>query len=210
MPDSVGHRTDHVDPWNEGLSPRAARERLRQKAWGRPVWGVTMTAPAGHLSSCALTQAVGQSRGCDDSRHGLVIGLGRRVGRVVCRHVSTSDPVPAGRSCGRSTTNIARGAAARSFAVQRSMHDAACAVTTVRQPLPEGCDDQGFVRSAASGCITVPCAVGTSEISVEELKARAPTSEQQHDGNRPRTFGPGYRSSPNAGVCGVHWWPASR
>ena len=24
MPDSVGHRTDHVDPWNEGLSPRAA------------------------------------------------------------------------------------------------------------------------------------------------------------------------------------------
>ena len=23
MPDSVGHRTDHVDPWNEGLSPRA-------------------------------------------------------------------------------------------------------------------------------------------------------------------------------------------
>ena len=25
MPDSVGHRTDHVDPWNEGLSPRAAK-----------------------------------------------------------------------------------------------------------------------------------------------------------------------------------------
>ena len=24
MPDSVGHRTDHVDPWNEGLSPRTA------------------------------------------------------------------------------------------------------------------------------------------------------------------------------------------
>ena len=31
MPDSVGHRTDHVDPWNEGLSPRAARMTIHER-----------------------------------------------------------------------------------------------------------------------------------------------------------------------------------
>ena len=42
MPDSVGHRTDHVDPWNEGLSPRAASSSILPLAFlrgvGLPEW----------------------------------------------------------------------------------------------------------------------------------------------------------------------------
>ena len=61
MPDSVGHRTDHVDPWNEGLSPRAASVPP----------GILRDAPPG----ADPTRVPGGERG-------QATQLGKRVGEV--------------------------------------------------------------------------------------------------------------------------------
>ena len=71
MPDSVGHRTDHVDPWNEGLS--RVYPGFPTLFWGLSVFFV------GDLMGKALWKLVENAA-----------RFPRRGGRVLCVHGAVS------------------------------------------------------------------------------------------------------------------------